>query len=252
MRRAYGRDARPRRRRYWRRTPARACRTSTARFCVSLSSRLEFLDRTPFVPQPGFEARRQPPVHDALHQAVLFAHFGQIRIVRVRREIVLDALQSRPGLLLLGRAQGRDVVGFLDFVDARFEIHALLRQAVEIGRRHDGIGLRHALRYRPPGGYPACHRRLRYVLAPGVQIAAHEIELAVILQAFLKFIARQQRVQVARFGSIGHGGQLPIPGQRVLLVVIQADGRAACPLRICSIESSITFFSASKDSIAEL
>ena len=45
------------------------------------------------------------------------------------REIVLDALQARPGLLLLGRAQGRDVVGFFDFVDARFEIHALLRQS---------------------------------------------------------------------------------------------------------------------------
>ncbi len=105
---------------------------------------LEFLDRTTLIPQPGFETLRQAPVHDALHEPVSSPHIGQIRIVRVGREVVLDILQARPGCLLLRRAQGSDIVGLFDLVDARFEIHAFLGQPIQIGRRQYGIGLGHA------------------------------------------------------------------------------------------------------------
>ena len=153
-------------------------------------------------------------------EPVFFPHLGQIRIVRMGREIVLDVLQARPGLLLLRRPQGRDIVRFFDLVDARFEVHALLRQAIQIGRGQYGIGLRHA----PVVGFLA---RIEHVViggdivAPIVQIAAHEIELAVVLQTLLEFIARQQRVQIARLGRVRQIGELPIPGQRVFLVVVQ-------------------------------
>jgi hypothetical protein len=33
-----------------------------------------------------------------------------------------------------------------DLVDARLEIDALARERVQVGRRHDRVGLRHALR----------------------------------------------------------------------------------------------------------
>ena len=122
---------------------------------------------------------------------MFFPHLGQIGIVRMSREIVLDALQARPGMLLLRRAQRGDIIGFFDLVDARFEIHALLRQSIQIGRRQDRVGLRHA----PVVGFLA---RIEHVVvggnivAPVVQIAAHEIEFAVILQTFLEFVAGQQ------------------------------------------------------------
>ncbi len=92
--------------------------------------------------------------------------------------------------------------------------------AVEIGRRHDGVGLRHAPLVRLLARIE--HVVVgRYVIAPIVQIAAHIIELAIILQAFLEFVARQQRVQVARLGCVGQSRQLPVPGQRVFLVVVE-------------------------------
>src|SRR5450631_723900 len=70
---------------------------------------LELLYRAPFVPNPGLEALRQAPVHDPLLEAKLVAQVRQIRIIRMRREVVLDALQARPGLLLLRRAERRHV-----------------------------------------------------------------------------------------------------------------------------------------------
>ena len=82
-------------------------------------------------------------VHDSFHQAKLVAHFCQIRIIGVLREEILDALQPTPGLLFLRRAERRHIVGFFDFIDPRLEVDALLGQGIEVGRRHDGIGLRH-------------------------------------------------------------------------------------------------------------
>jgi hypothetical protein len=151
---------------------------------------------------------------------VLFAHFGEIGIVWMRRKVVLDAPQSRPGTLFLGSTQSGNVAGFLDLVDARLEFHALLRQTVEIGRRHDGIGLRHALVVRLLARVE--HVIVgRHIPAPAVQIAAHVVELAIILQPFLKLVAREERVQIPRFGGVRQRAELPIPGQGVLLVVVQ-------------------------------
>ena len=104
------------------------------------------------------------------------------------RQEILDALQPYPGALLLRGAERRHVVGLFDFIDPRFEVDPFPGERIEIGRSHDRIGLRHALVVSFLAGVEHVVER-RDVIPPAVEVTAHEMEFAIILEPFLELVA---------------------------------------------------------------
>ena len=54
---------------------------------------------------------------------------------------------------------------------------------------------------------------------PGREIALHEQQVAIVLQAFLELVRREQVIQIARLGRVRQRGELPVPADLVGLVV---------------------------------
>ena len=108
----------------------------------------------------------------------------------------------------------------LDFVDARLEFDALARQSIDVRRGEHGVRLRNPLGIGLLLGVDDVVEGGQ-TLAPVLQVLAHVIEFAIVLEAFLKIVAREQLIQVAGFGRIGQMLQLPIPGDRILLIVAE-------------------------------
>src|SRR5882762_5333872 len=78
---------------------------------------LACLTRTALIPQSGLETLRHAPVHDSLHQAQPLAQVRKLRVVGMRGEVIIDALDARPIVLFLRRAERSDFVGLFDLID---------------------------------------------------------------------------------------------------------------------------------------
>ena len=140
-------------------TPARACLTSTARFCVSRSEASSSLTERRSFQSLRLEALRQSPVHDSLHRG------GASRASPPDPDRP-DAPRDNPrcasaaprSVAPPGVPSAATSLRLFDFVDPRLEVDALPGQCIEIGRRHHRIGLRHALVVGLAGGCRACCR----------------------------------------------------------------------------------------------
>ena len=109
-------------------------------------------------------------------------------------------------------------------------------QRVEIDRVERLLQHRHAL-LRTPGG--ACRPCLSNAVTLSCQrreVALHEPQIAIVLQAFLELVRCEQVIQVTRLGRVRQLLQLPVPADLVGLVVrddrVEQIGRCGSPRSI--------------------
>ncbi len=182
-----------------------------------VQSQVHVLERAALLPLARLEGIVELVEQHALDQPQTLAQGIVLFIVRSRCQGILELAHLLPARPLLRGAERGHILPGLDAAQARVELIAKMLQLIDGAGGQQLVDLGQALRIGALARVDHVAEGLGAV-RPDIEGRAEEVQIAEVLQPFLKVMACHDGVQIARLGLVGQILQLPEPAIVGLLI----------------------------------